>query len=204
MNAESHLGLSKGLGLGSETAAGCRQWGQGSLTCIVVSSVPCKTCSSCLLAASSCFKVSSTSACSWDCGQERGHPEPILVGYPPTAKPTSLCVSRGPHPHHAPYSPSAGTARSPAGRSPPAPFSPAPHRPGPALPPLPAWSPLRSGDGSGRSAAGPAGSLCPAGGCRPTFRSRSAWFCTSSLYFSFSLLYRCSFACALPAVHRAR
>lgn len=26
------------------------------------------------------------------------------------------------------------------------------------------------------------------GGEGPTFRSRSAWFCTSSLYFSFSLL----------------
>lgn len=35
----------------------------------------------------------------------------------------------------------------------------------------------------------------------PTLRSRSAWFCTSSLYFSFSLLYRCSLACARPATH---
>ena len=32
----------------------------------------------------------------------------------------------------------------------------------------------------------------------PTFRSRSAWFCTSSLYFSLSLLYRCSLAWAFP------
>lgn len=57
---------------------------------MLVSSVPCKTCSSCLLAASSRFNVSSTSACSWDCGQEKDHPEPVPVGCPPTAMPMSL------------------------------------------------------------------------------------------------------------------
>jgi hypothetical protein len=41
------------------------------------------------------------------------------------------------------------------------------------------------------------------GATMPTFRSRSAWFCTSSLYFSFNLLYLCSLAWAFPAMERS-
>lgn len=37
-----------------------------------------------------------------------------------------------------------------------------------------------------------------------TFRSSSAWLPTSSVCFSFSLLYRCSVACALSAQTRPR
>lgn len=65
---------------------------------MLVSSVPCKACSSCLLAASSRFNVSSTSACSWDCGQEKGHPEPVPVGAHPLPSPRPSECEQGPDP----------------------------------------------------------------------------------------------------------